>query len=590
MTDTRESHSESVRDDARVGLATAGPASAAADRERRSASGYVLLGLLLLVVTLAAYFPSLGGGYIWTDGFNIADNPNLTSLYGLWRIWASGDSEQYFPLTFTSFWVEHQLWGNRPAASRLVNILLHVACALLFARVLQQLRVPGAFLAAVVFALHPVHVESVAWISERRNLLSGVFFLLAVRAYLRWDEQAKPHGYGWSLAAFVLALLGKASVVMLPVVLILCRFYRRRVWTVRDAVCLLPFFALSGAMAAVTALYEHMHNAAANAELARPLVERAAIAGASVWFYVGKLVVPLNLSLVYETGDVDPRAWPTYVPLVALAGVAVVLWWQRGGWGRAPFAALMYFVALLLPVLGFVPFYYLRYSSVADHFQYLASMGIIALVIGTAAHALTAWRSRRAPGWPGTALAAILLVLLAVQTWRHSAVFHDEYSVWHDAVHKAPGSWIAHAMYATALTQCGKVHAALEHYALVLEQRPNEAMVHNNVGMIYQRLGRTEAALAAFQRALRADPGFIRATLNLGTLYVRLGRHEDAIRLYEGALADQGDQPLLHANLAHVLHLVGRRDEAEAHWQRAMQLAPRLEELRRAPDTRVRRP
>jgi tetratricopeptide (TPR) repeat protein len=112
-------------------------------------------------------------------------------------------------------------------------------------------------------------------------------------------------------------------------------------------------------------------------------------------------------------------------------------------------------------------------------------------------------------------------------------------------------------------------------------------MVHNNVGMIYQRLGRTEAALAAFQRALRADPGFIRATLNLGTLYVRLGRHEDAIRLYEGALADQGDQPLLHANLAHVLHLVGRRDEAEAHWQRAMQLAPRLEELRRAPDTRV---
>jgi hypothetical protein len=389
----------------------------------------------LLTLVIAAYIPAIMGGFVWDDDDYVTRNPTLSGSGGLQRIWFEiGAVPQYYPLVHTSFWLEFHLWGLWPLGYHLVNVLFHGCSAILLWRVLLRLGVRGAWLAAAVFALHPVQVESVAWITERKNILSGVFYLSALLAYVRFLGLGRggfgPRGrWGWywlALVLFLCALLSKTVTCSLPAAILLLLWWKRSRLRLNDVLSLVPFFVLGAALGLTTAWMEQHYVGAQGAEWALSWLDRCLIAGRALWFYVGKLVWPARLAFIYPRWQIDSALWQYCYPLAAV-GLVVCLWVLRRRIGKAPLVAALYFGGTLGPALGFINVYPMRFSFVADHFQYMASVGLLTLMVGLLTTGLD--RLARAGGGrqvhglagPGThvvrlAVPAALLGLLAVLT------------------------------------------------------------------------------------------------------------------------------------------------------------------------------
>jgi hypothetical protein len=343
-------------------------------------------GALLLALVVLAYLPVLQAGFIWDDDKHLTENPCIVGPLGFAGIWTTAEAT-YYPLVLTTFWVEHALWGFAPLPYHLVNVLVHGACGVVLWLVLAKLRVPGAWAGAALWALHPVHVESVAWVTELKNTQSGVFFLLAILSFLKWRESRTLDGgrgrsmhYALALVCAVAAILSKSSTVMLPVVLGLCSWWEERRWRWRSAAPLVPFFLISALASGWTIWEQKFHSGAIGTAWAQSWPERFIIAGRDVWFYLGKLAWPHPLVFIYPRWQIDASHPLAYLPLLAGVGAGLYGWRQRHGWGRPLCFAFAYFAVSLFPVLGFFDVYYFRFSFVADHFQYLASMGPLALV------------------------------------------------------------------------------------------------------------------------------------------------------------------------------------------------------------------
>ena len=356
----------------------------------------VLLAAAILAIALLAYIPAMRGGFLWDDYTFLKDNWLIQAPDGLQRFWFTTQAEDYFPLTSSMLWVEWRIWGDHAAGYHVMNVLLHALAAVLVWRVLRRLAVPGAWLAGVLFAVHPVAVASAAWITERKNTLPMVFYLLSLLAYLRYDERGTRRAYYLSILWFLLALLAKSSVVMLPVVLLMCAWWRRGKIARKDVLRSLPFFVLALALGLATVWFQQ-HNVIRH-QIVRPegWPSRVAATGWIAGFYLFKALVPAGLCAAYPRWDVaaSPVA---YVPLALIAGAFALLWTRRRSWGRAPLFAMGYFVVTLLPVIGLVNMSFMKFSFVADHLQYAALIGVIAFVAAVLA------RAAAAAGWPGRA-------------------------------------------------------------------------------------------------------------------------------------------------------------------------------------------
>ncbi|MFZ5830616.1 MAG: O-GlcNAc transferase, partial [Planctomycetota bacterium] len=384
----------------------------------------------LLVMPFAAYIPAIRGGFIWDDDAYVVHNQTLRSLDGLRRIWFEPMSiPQYYPLVHTSFWVEYQAWGLWPAGYHAVNVALHSLTSLMLYVVLRRLALPGAWLASALFAIHPVHVESVAWITERKNVLSGLFYVLSFLAYLRFLDARKTGAratWSWYLAAcllFIGAMLSKTVACSLPAAILLVHWWKQGRIGWRELAPTLPLFAVGLSLGLTTAYLERVHVGASGDEFHWTFLERCLIAGRALWFYAAKLLVPVRLTFFYPRWKIDatnPVQWA--YPIGAMALVAA-LWFARHRLGRGPLVAVLFFGGTLFPALGFINVYPMRYSFVADHFQYLASIGILALfaaAISTAAFSAgTGGRSVMHGRKPLAAVGcALLLLAMGVQTWR----------------------------------------------------------------------------------------------------------------------------------------------------------------------------
>ena len=346
-----------------------------------------ILGLFLVAATVLAYQPVWHAGFIWDDDVYVTNNLTLRSVDGLRQIWCKlTATPQYYPLVHTSFWLEYHLWGLNPVGYHVVNVLLHALAAILLWRVLVRLQLPGAWLAAGIFALHPVAVESVAWVTERKNVLAAVFYFAAALAYLRGRRRERMaesksgvslRWYFLAFALFVAALLSKTTACSLPAAMLLVIWWKRGRIAGRDVWPLLPFFAAGVALGLVTSWLERTHVGAQGPEWAFSFPERCLIAGRAVWFYAGKLFWPANLTFIYPRWQINTGAWWQWIFPVAALAVVAVLWRLRRRIGRGPLVAVLFFGGTLLPALGFTNVYPMRYSFVADHFQYLASVGLI---------------------------------------------------------------------------------------------------------------------------------------------------------------------------------------------------------------------
>src|ERR1700736_1535066 len=400
------------------------------------------LALALFVVTMIAYSPAWNGQPIWDDDAHLT-SPELRSLPGLTQIWTQlGSTQQYYPLVHTIFWIEHRLWGDAPIFYHLVNVFLHVASALLLFKILADLRIPGAWVAAAIFALHPVQVESVAWISELKNTLSGVFFLSTILVYLRFDQTRNGRAYFVALGLFGLGLLSKSVIAILPAAILVVLWWKRgRLSLKSDVRPLIPFFAIGMSGGLLTAWVEHHFIGAEGSIFNFSLLERTLIAGRAFWFYLSKLFWPATLTFIYPRWNLNSSVWWQYLfPLVA--GLALVVLWAVRRKSRGPLASVLIFIAILFPVLGFLNVYPFIFSFVADHLQYLASMAVITLVAAGVTLLLDRWQDRHrvlAPLVP-----AALVSALALLTWRQSHLYADPVTLYQATLSDNPDCWLAH--------------------------------------------------------------------------------------------------------------------------------------------------
>ncbi len=510
------------------------------------------------------------GGFIWDDDLYVTKNATLRDGEGLWKIWFMVDAvPQYYPMVYTTFWLEHQFWGVNPFGYHLVNVLLHAGASILLWRVLLALEVPAAWLGAVIFAIHPVEVESVAWITERKNVLSAVFYFAAALAYLRFLALKKTGGFSrlsgyWYLGAlglFVTALLSKTVTCSLPAALLLVCWWKHGrvrweyIWP------LVPFFVIGMALGLATVWIEKTHVGAHGAEWSFSFGERCLIAGRALWFYAGKLMWPAQLTFSYPHWTLKTDLWWQWLFPLAVVGLIVALWLARRRVGKGPLVAVLFFAGTLGPALGFVNVYPMRYSFVADHFQYLASVGLIAL--GAAGLV-------RLP----KAIALITVVALSVLTWNQTQVYRDLETLWRDTLVKNPDCWMAYGNLGHQTFEGGRTQEAVEHFRKAIQINPNYYEAQCNLGTALAAAGRVDEAIEHHRKALEIKPDYYFARNGLGNALAAQGRFDEAIKHYYRAIQVGPYFPEALNNLGVALAAKGLFAEAIRNYRKAIEINP----------------
>ena len=560
--------------------------------------------LLIALLCIVVYAPSFQNGFVWDDDVFLTESPLIKASDGLRRFWFTTQPPDYFPLTSTSLWLEWRLWGMNATGYHVVNVLLHALSSIIMWFVLRRLRIPGAWLAATIFAVHPVNVESVAWITERKNTLSMALYLLSTFLYLRSETNPSKHWYSLSLFCFLLALLGKTSVVMLPFVLLGCAWWQRGRVGRKDVVRTIPFFALSTLMGLVTRWFQYSRAIGPDIVRSDGFLSRLAGAGWAVWFYSYKAIIPHKLSFVYPRWEINASSPISYLPTSVLIVCFLLLLKYRKSWARPLLFGFGYYVVTLFPVLGFFDIYFMKYSLVADHWQYSSIIGIIAL--SASGGYLLSDRLHQKMRYAAAMAAVVLTVLFSVLTWRQCRIYRGVETLWLDTIAKNPDCWMAFNNlglfyqgvdrkqeaiasyrkaiaikpdYVEAYTNLGVVHAddpttAISLFRKAIAIRPDYAEAYFNLGNVHGDAGRRKEAIEAYRKAIEIDPHHVKAYGNLGGMYRAMNRREEALALLEAAVAINRNLAEAHRNLGSLYSDMGRMEEAIASYRRAIAIEP----------------
>jgi protein O-mannosyl-transferase len=592
-------------------------------------AGIAIIGL----AAFFAYLPSINGGFVLDDTLFVTGNNFDQTADSLSKIWCTTESEEYYPVSYSTFWIERRLWGMNPTGYHVTNLILHITETLLIWVILRKMSIPGALLAAMLFAIHPVNVESVAWIAQRRNLAAMLFFLLSILWYLKagmptasvgmapahslkgpWEREktfsssilqpSSFHFWYWlSLAAFLLAMLSKGSAAVLPVLLLGILWWLRSL-TKRDLVRIAPFFLLAVAFTVVNIWFQthgkdmQFRNAG--------FAERVLGAGCVPWFYLYKALLPIDLAFIYPQWHIEASNPQWWLPLMGALVVTAMLWRYRKGWSRPLLFAWGFFCVSLAPVMGFTDVGFMKYSLVADHYQHIAVIGVVAM----AAAAWSIWRERgrNRLHWLTTAVAVAAMAIFAFLTWRQNEIYHDAIGLYQATLQKNPDCWAAlnnlgielgqmerrqeaieyyrqalrlkpdyadaHLNLGADLTKEGRLQEAIEHYQQALRLKPDYAYIYNNFGAALADAGRTQEAIEHYRHALRLKPDYADAHINLGLALAKEGRLKETIEQYQQALRLKPDYADAHVKMGSALVNAGRLQEAIEHYQQALRLKP----------------
>ncbi len=547
-------------------------------------------GVALCLLVAVSYVPALWAGFVWDDVILTRARP-LHTWSGLAQIWFTPRAlmqyeGHYWPLLYTTFWLEHKLWGLAPLGYHLVNLLLHTGVVLLLWHLLRRLGVPGAWFAAAVFAVHPLHVESVVWVIGRKDILATLCYLASVLAYIRFAEMRRRERRGGyyllAMALFVLGLLGKSTTVTLPAALLLWYWWRHGRVTLADFSRTLPFFLVGFGIALADYAYyaglEHI-------SFAYSLLERGLIAARALAFYADKLLWPAGLTGVYprwEPGLGDVLAWGC---AAGVAAVVAVLWHWRLPLGRGPLAGVLFFAVALSPALGFVDFGYMQFSFVADRYQYLAGIGLIAVVAAAASRAcqwgLGALPERRARP-ARLAIGAVGAAILAVAgflTWNHAGIYRDPGTFFTHVIAHNPQARDAHHNLGNYLQAEGRYEAAHAALQTASERRPDNPGLHNSIGALLSKQGRAEEAIAHFRNALRLSSQDQTAMRNIASVLINQKRYAEGLAAAQQVIARYPDDAQAHHLAGLGLFYINRSADALRHYDRALALYTNLENL-----------
>ncbi len=544
---------------------------------------FIFAGIILLL-TLSAYAPSFHGDFLWDDDDHVSNNELLRDFDGLRRSWFEiGSFPQYYPVTLTSFWLNYQTGGLDTTGYHVVNILLHAFNAILLGVILSRLGVPAAWFIALVFALHPVNVESAAWISERKNTLSGFFYLaslLSALLFFRLDNEDVDDGdskyrshylYAASLIFFLFALLSKTVTATLPAVILLIIWWKKGRFSLKDTIYSVPVFLIGIGMGVLSVYMEKHFAGAKGSSWDYGFVERVLIAGRALCFYAMKLLIPYKLTFSYPRWNIDASSVLHYIfPLIAVAA-AVMLFIYRKKIGRGPLAALLFFYGTLFPALGFFNVYPFLYSFVADHFQYLASIGMIVLIVMLLRIAA---RKTGLTGTNGTVAAVIICALLWSLTWRQAHIYGNQELLYLDTLKKNPQSWMAHNNLGIYYDIIGNYKGSINHYKAAIALDPGHAKAHYNLANVLVKLEHFDEGIAHFKEALHYDPDDLSAYINLGNTYKRLERYDEAIAEYNKAIEKKNDFAEGYYNLGLCQLTMGDAQGAVESLKEALRIDP----------------
>jgi protein O-mannosyl-transferase len=541
-----------------------------------------LRGLFLFLLVAIVYQPVWHAGFVWDDDDHLTANPTVIGPLGLKEIWTTSAGD-ISPLTRSTFWLEHKLWGLPPLPYHLVNVVLLAASAILLWQILRRLRVPGAWLGAAIWALHPIQVESVAWISEMKNTESGLFFLLSIFFFVEEiNKRGAQKGVGWRYALTLLfaalAMASKASTVVLPASLCLCAWWIEGRWQWRNLLRVLPVAFLTILSSAAVIWTQGKREIMSHD---RPLAvgtfaERVIRSADAIWFYLGKLVWPHPLMAMYPDPKIDASQWYSWLPLLVLIAALVVLWpgVLKRERGRPYFFVLAWFITALFPALGLFDPYTNRYSAAYSwvylHFQYLAGMAPLAL-----AGAGIVWLTRiQKPRWMQTLAGAAILLILGVSSWHRAWAYESQETLWTDTVAKNPTSWTGHEILGLTFSQQGRTDEAIAHFQKALELNPDYVDARNNLGIALDKKGRSDEAIEQYTKALKLDPDYAQAHYNLANVLLAKGRPDEAILHFQKALEINPDYPGADNNLGLALARKGQVGQAIEEYTKALKLDP----------------
>jgi tetratricopeptide (TPR) repeat protein len=536
-----------------------------------------LQAALIALAGCWAFGPAVHGDWLWDDDFYITQNVLQHDPAWLWKIWFQpGSVVNYFPITATVAWAQWQLWGLDTFGYHLTNIFLHIVSALLIWRLFAKFGLRYGWLGALIFAVHPTCVESVAWISELKNTLSLPPFVLAACAYLDFEESKRGRDYALALCWFFVAMLCKVTMVAFPLVILLHAWWKRgRIgWT--DLKASLPFLVIALVLGLLNVVvlewFQAAHGQIHESLSLGGLGPRLARAGLALSFYFSKAFLPIDLSPMYPRWNVDPPDALQFLPWVVLAIVFYGLWTRRHAWGRHVVLGFGFFLLNLAPFAGFIGNSFMRFTWVMDHFLYLPLIGLIGLVVAAFGQIYPRLSAHLRPF--ALALTALGVILLAVECHAYARVFRNQETLWTYTTRRYPGAWLAWADLGNVQSEGGRNPEAIDSFRRSLLIKPDEANTHYNLGFALMQSGQTQAAEDQYLEALRLDPNHASTHLNLGNILIRTGRLPDAMEQFAEAVRSDPGMVAAHNNLGNVLRQSGRLPEAIDQYQQALRINP----------------
>jgi tetratricopeptide (TPR) repeat protein len=529
---------------------------------------------LIVLACLWIYSPVYDGEWLWDDDYLLTQNTVVHAADGLPSLWVAPATADYLPLTMSALWLQWRFFGLDSTGYHFVSILLHALGACLLWAVLQRMKVRGAWLAGFVFAVHPICVESVAWISELKNTFSLPFFLAAVWFFVRYEEKAERRFYFAALGFFLLAMLAKSSVVMFPFVMLLYVWWKRRRISWADVFRTVPFFAISLLLGLLTL---HFQSTRAIGDEPIPIGgfdSRLAIAGMAILFYLTKLFWPIPLLPIYPQWQANPPDPQQLLPLFLIAGSLALFWMKRKTWGRDALMGTGFYLIMLLPVLGFVPMSYMRVGWVADHFIYIPMLGVIAFATAAGVRAFELARARMKPLFLGGATG--ILFGLMVLSYNYAAVWKNEDELWTHTLPHNPDSWQAHNRLGAREFNRGNVDVALEHFLEAVRLRPDLAETQNNLGSAVLAKKDTKSAVKHFREALRLTPSIVAIQSNLANALVLDEQIEAACELYADLVRRFPSNPTFLCNLGVTFFRTGHIPDSIICFEQALKINPNL--------------
>jgi len=537
-----------------------------------------LKAALIVIACLWIYSPVFDGEWLWDDDYLITDNPVVQSPGGLWQIWFAPTTADYFPLTMSALWLLWQCFGLDSTGYHIVSALLHALGACLVWALLRSVGLRGAWLAALIFAVHPIAVESVAWVSELKNTFSLPFFLAGACFFVRFEDTGRRGFYWAALGFFLAAMLAKSSVVMFPVAMLLYTWWRRDRIAWRDLWNAAPFFLVSLLLGLVTLHFQHSRAIGDEPIPIGGLDSRFAIAGMGIFFYLSKILWPAVLVPIYPQWSANPPEPLQFLPWPILAAILVIFWLKRKTWGRHALMGVGFYLIMILPVLGFVAMSYMRVGWVADHFVYIPMIGIVALCVAAGYRvrdlAPASWR-------PFFGIfAALVVAVLAFWSHRYAGIWENEDKLWNFTLQHNWNCWQAHNRIGAREFNRGNVDVALDHFREATRLRPDLAETQNNLGSAVLAKKDTKAAIQHFKEALRLSPTIVAIQTNLARALVLDGQPEAAAELYADLSKRYPNNAVFFCNLGVTLHQSGKTEEAIASFRRALEIDPNLADAR----------